>query len=122
MKTFLPLAVTNTVPNEPPLEIPGLPTQSVKVTLGTKADDCIALDTSEAKENEDFRISAMRKREKSEDSGCRDDLQELQHVLWPVDRIRQNSQQGKSLELICCLSKQIRNQISILCLESRRSH
>ena len=49
LKTFLLLAVTNTVPNEPPLELPGLPTQLVKVTLGTKVDDCIALDTSEAK-------------------------------------------------------------------------
>ena len=75
MKTFLPLVITNTVPNEPPLDLPGLPTQLVKVTLGTKADDCIALDTSEAKEDEDFRIAAMRKREKLEDSGCVDELQ-----------------------------------------------
>ena len=43
MKTVLPLAVTNTVPNEPPLEL-------------TKAVYCIALDTSEAKDDEDFRI------------------------------------------------------------------
>ena len=75
VKTFLPLAVTNTVPNEPPLELPGLPTQLVEVMLGTKADYCIALDTSEAKEDEDFRIAAMRKRKKLEDSGCGDELQ-----------------------------------------------
>ena len=62
VKTVLPLAVTNTVPNELPLELPGLPTQLVNVTLGTKTDDCIALDTSEAKEDENFSISAMRKR------------------------------------------------------------
>ena len=74
-KTVLPLAVTNTVTNEPPLELPGLPTQLVKVTLGTKAYDFIVLDTSEAKEDEDFRISAMRKREKLEDSGNSDELQ-----------------------------------------------
>ena len=30
----------------------------------------------------------------------------MQQVLWPVDRLRKNSQQGKSLKLICCLSKQ----------------
>ena len=30
-----------------------------------------------------------------EESGCVDELQELQQVLWPVDRLRQNSQQGK---------------------------
>ena len=53
VKTVIPLAVTNKVLNEPPLEIPGLPTQLVKVTLGTKSDDCIALNTSEAKEDED---------------------------------------------------------------------
>ena len=49
VKTVLPLAVTNTVPNEPPLDLPGLPTKLVNVTLGTKADDCISLDMSEAK-------------------------------------------------------------------------
>ena len=46
MKTVIPLDVTNTVPNEPPLDLPGPPTKLVKVTLGTKADDCITLDTS----------------------------------------------------------------------------
>ena len=74
---------------------PGLPTQLVKVTLDTKSDDCIALDTSEAKEDETFRIAEMRKKEKLEDSGCGDELQELQQVLWPVDWLCQNYQQGK---------------------------
>ena len=62
LKTVLPLVVTNTVPNEPPIELPGLPTHLVNVTLGTKADYCIALDTSEAKEDENFRIAGMRKK------------------------------------------------------------
>ena len=62
VKTVIPLDVTNTVPNEPPLDLPGLPTKLVKVTLGTKADYFIALDTSDAKVDEYFRISAMRKR------------------------------------------------------------
>ena len=75
VKTVLPLDVTNTVPNEPPLELPGLPTQLVNVTLGTKADDSIALNTSEAKEDENFRIATMRKRDKLEDSGCGDEIQ-----------------------------------------------
>ena len=75
MNTVLPLAVTNTVPKEPPLELTGLPTQLVKVALGTKADDCISLDMSEAKEDEYFRIAEMRKREKLEDSGFGDELQ-----------------------------------------------
>ena len=66
--------------------------------MGTKADDCIALDTSEAKEDEYFRIEAMRKTENLEDSGCGDELQELQQVLWPVDRLHQNSQQGKKVQ------------------------
>ena len=43
--------------------------------MGTKADDYIALDTSEAKEDEYFRIAEMRKREKLEDSGNSDELQ-----------------------------------------------
>ena len=64
LKIVTPFDVTNTVLNEPPLELPGLPTQLVNVMLGTKADDCIALDTSEAKEDEDFRIAAMRMRKK----------------------------------------------------------
>ena len=52
----------------------------------------------------------MIRRKKLEDSVCGDELQEFQQFLWPVDRLRQNSQQGKSLELICCLSKHIRKQ------------
>ena len=75
VKTVLPLAVNNTLPNEQPLELPGLSTQLVNVTLGTKADDRIELDSSEAKEYEDFRIAEMSKREKLEDSGCGDELQ-----------------------------------------------
>ena len=43
--------------------------------LGTKADDCIALDTSESKEDKYFRIAAMRKGKKLEDSGRGDELQ-----------------------------------------------
>ena len=54
---------------------PGLPTQLVKVTLDTKADDCIALDTSKAKEDEDFRIAEMGKRKKLEGIVCGDELQ-----------------------------------------------
>ena len=75
VNTVLPISVTNTVPNESPLDIPALPTQLVNLTLGTKADDCIALDTSESKENEDFRISAMRKREDLEESIFGDEIQ-----------------------------------------------
>ena len=75
MKTVLPLDVTNTLPNEPPLDLPGLPTQLVKVSLGTEADDCIALNKSEDKEDNFFWIAEMRKREKLEDSGCGDELQ-----------------------------------------------
>ena len=68
MKNVLPLDITNKVPNERPLELPGLPTQLVKVMLGTKADDCIALDMSEPKKDEEFSIEAIRKRDKLEDS------------------------------------------------------
>ena len=62
LKIVIPLEVTNMVQNEPPLDLYVLPTQLVKVTLGTKADYCIALDTSEAKEDEYLRIAAVRKR------------------------------------------------------------
>jgi hypothetical protein len=88
VKTVLPLSDKHTVPDEPPLKLPGLPTQLVDVTLGTKESDCIALDTTAAKEDEDFRFEAMRKRETLEDSGCGDELQELQQILWPVERLR----------------------------------
>ena len=95
VETVLPIAVNNTVPNEAPLELPGLPKQLVKVTLVTKSNDCIALDKSEAKEDEDFRIAPISKRGKLKDSGCGDEIQELEQVLWPVDRIRQYTQQEK---------------------------
>ena len=77
LKNVLPLAVTNTVPNEPPLETTVLPTQIVKATLSTKVDDFIALDTSKAKEDEDFRVASMRNRDKLEDFVGGDELQEL---------------------------------------------
>ena len=54
----------------------------------------------ESEEDENFRIAVMRNRDKLEDSGCGDEIQELQQVLWPVDRLCQNTQQGKVLELI----------------------
>ena len=63
--------------------------------MGTKADDCIALDTSESKEYKYFSIAAIRKRERLEYSVCGDELQELQQVLCPVDCLCKNSQQGK---------------------------
>ena len=47
MKTVISIDVTNSVPNEARVELPGLSTQLVKVTLGNKAYDFIALDTSE---------------------------------------------------------------------------
>ena len=34
-----------------------------------------------------------------EDSRCGDKLQELQQVLWPIDRHCQNSQQGKQFRV-----------------------
>ena len=41
----------------------------------------------------------MRKRKNLEDSGCGDELQELQQVIWDVDWLRQNSQQGKTFRV-----------------------
>ena len=99
VKTVLPLAKTQLVPQEPPLELPGLPTQLANVKLGTKAADCAALDTNGDEEEEAFRIQAMRKREKLEDSGCGDELQELQQVLWPVDYFRQYSRRKRKFRI-----------------------
>ena len=97
---------------------PGLPTQLVKVTLDTKSDDCIALDTSEAKEDGYFSIAEMVKKEKLEYSGCGDDLQKLQQVLWPVDRLCQNSQQGKKFRVDMLFEKTYQEKKEVFCVWS----
>ena len=73
----------------------------------------------EAKEDKYFRIAAMRKREKLEDSGYGDELQELQQFLWPVDRLCQNSQQGKKFRVDMLFEKTDQETKQIFCVWSQ---
>ena len=61
VKVVLPLEKTHTVPDEPPLTLPGLPKSLCR--LGTRAQDCIDLETSLGSEEMGFRPKALRKRD-----------------------------------------------------------
>ena len=85
VKVVLPLADIKTVPAEPPLELPGLPNIC---RLGTRAKDCIDLENSLHSEDRDFRMQALRERERLEDNGFGDQLMEMQQTLWPIESLR----------------------------------
>jgi hypothetical protein len=86
VRVVLPLEKTNTVPDEPPLALPGLPKSICR--LGTRAQDCIDLETSLGSEEMDFRLKALRKRDSLEDNGFGDELAEMQQTIWPVKSLQ----------------------------------
>ena len=83
VKVVLPLAETMKVPAEPPLKLPGLPTSLLH--LGTRAQDCIDLETSLGSDKREFRLEALRKIESLEENGFGDKLEGVQQTLWPVE-------------------------------------
>ena len=85
VKVVLPLADTKEVPTEPPLELPGLPEMC---RLGQRAQDCIELEKTLKSEDSDFRLRALREREKLEENGFGDQLMEMQQTLWPLESLR----------------------------------
>ena len=72
----LPLAGTHEVPDEPPLELPGLPTNLKH--LGTRAQDCVDLAKELGSQERKFRLDALRKRDQLEENGFGDQLSEIQ--------------------------------------------
>ena len=86
VKVVLPLAETMEVPAEPPLKLPGLPTSLLH--LGTRAQDCIDLETLLGSEEREFRLEALRKIESLEENGFGDQLEGVQQTLWPVELLR----------------------------------
>ena len=82
---MLPLAETNTVPDKPPVELPGLPKL---YRLGTRVQDCIDSEHELKEVSTEFRLRATKKREQLEDGGYGDELAELQQTLWPVELLR----------------------------------
>ena len=58
IKVVLPLTNVNTVPDDAPLELPGLPKL---YKLGTRAQDCIDLETELKTVSTEFRLRAMKK-------------------------------------------------------------
>ena len=82
---MLPIAETNTVPDKPSVELPGLPKL---YRLGTRAQDCIDSEHELKEVSTEFRLRAMKKREQLEDEDYGDKLAELQQTLWPVELLR----------------------------------
>ena len=89
VRVVLPLEKTNTVPDEPPLALSCLPKSICR--LGTRAQDCIDLETSLGSEEMDFRLKALRKRDSLEDNGFGDELAEMQQTIWPVKSLQKKS-------------------------------
>ena len=82
----LPLADTHEVPDEPPLKLPGLPTNLKR--LGTRAQDCVDLAKELGSQERKFRLDALRKRDQLEENGFGDQLSEMQQLIWPVEKLR----------------------------------
>ena len=78
IKVVLSLANVNTVPDDAPLELPGLPKL---YKLGTRAQDCIDLETDLKTVSTEFRLGAMKKIAQLEDDGYGDELMEMQQTL-----------------------------------------
>jgi len=85
VKVVIPLAETNTAPDNPPVELPGLPKL---YRLGTRAQDCIDSEHKLKEVSTEFRLRATKKREQLEDDGYGEKLAELQQTLWPVELLR----------------------------------
>jgi len=82
----LPLADTHKVPDQPPLKLPGLPTNLKR--LGTRAQDCVDLAKELGSQERKFRLDALRKRDQLEENGFGDQLSEMQQLIWPVEKLR----------------------------------
>ena len=61
INVVLPLADTHKVPDEPPLELPGLPSNLKHI--GTRAQNCVDLEVSLGSEEREFRLKATKKRD-----------------------------------------------------------
>ncbi len=82
VKVVLPLQNTEIVPDEPPINLPGLPTLPA---LGTVAKDITALEENNNKAGLQLRMNAMLEQERLKDNGFGDKLMEMQEILWPID-------------------------------------
>ncbi len=85
MKVVLPLKNTKIVPDEPPMNLPGLPTLPA---LGTVAKDITALEVNNNRAGLQLRINAMLGQERLENNGFGDELMEMQEILWPIDQLQ----------------------------------
>jgi hypothetical protein len=84
-EVVIPLQDTEQVPREPPIN---LPQHSVNYSMGTTSADLVALyKTSLDKEN-GIRLRAMIERDRLENSGFGDQLNELQQTSWAIEKIR----------------------------------
>ena len=84
IKVVLPLANENEVTDGPPVELPGLP---ALYRLGTRAQDCIDLESKLKHAGTEFRLRATKKSEQLKDDGYGDELYEMQQTLWPVEAL-----------------------------------
>ena len=100
--TVIPLKYKMKVPMEAPVDVP---TRQKVATLGTRANDVIELDNKTDNAETRMRLNAIKERERLEDNGYGDRLQDYQDIM-PIfnnDELKQNH-----FVLICYLIIMIR--------------
>ena len=82
--TVIPLQGVKSVPPTPPIHLPGRPDTK---RIGTQALDVIAHDNSLESSKTRVILETMKEREKLEDDGIDDQVEYMNAVNWPVERI-----------------------------------
>jgi hypothetical protein len=72
------------VPCEPPVNLPKRPDE---FSLGTKSVPPLELDACLINKEHQIRLNALKERDRLEESGFGDQLNEMQESNWPVERI-----------------------------------
>ena len=85
IEVALPLSKTRKLPTEAPMEHPRLPELPV---LGTLSSDVAEYYTTQAKNDNELRMNALRQREKEELMGIWDGAEYMNEVNWPEKKLK----------------------------------
>ena len=84
MIAVIPLQSVKLVPCEPPVNLPKRPDE---FSLGTKSAALLELDTCLIDKEHQICLNALKERDRLEESGFGDQLNEIQESSWPVEQI-----------------------------------
>ena len=109
VKTVIPLAKSEKVPNEAPYHMPRIPDMA---TLGTASSDVQNYYNKQDESEEELRLQTLKQREQEELMGVYDQAEYLQEVSWPenmkkgynIEKLFEYPEEGE-LKLIWCPGK-----------------